>query len=348
MEYRQLGQTDVKVSQICLGSMTWGEQNTQAEAHEQLDYATSHGVNFIDTAEVYAVPVKPETYTRTEQYIGGWLKNRSDRDQLVIASKVAGPSKPEWIGHVRGGPKLNADHIERAVEGSLKRLNIDYLDLYQVHWPSRHTTFFGALDYPYIKDKHKETLEETLLAMDRLVKSGKVRHIGVSNETAWGVMKYLSLAEAQDLSRIVSIQNPYNLLNRTFETSLSEVTHREQVGLLAYSPMGFGVLSGKYLGGERPVGSRMDLHEKYFPRYLSPQAQDLTAQYANIAREHGLTPAQMALAFVNTRPFVTATIIGATKLDQLKENIASAEVDVSDELLKAINKVHMAHPNPCP
>lgn len=348
MEYRQLGRTDLKVSQICLGTMTWGEQNTMQDAHEQLDYATANGVNFIDTAEVYAVPVKAETYTLTEQYIGQWLKNRSDRDQLVIASKVAGPSRPEWIGHVRGGPKLNADHIERAVEASLKRLNTDYLDVYQVHWPSRNTNYFGQLGYPHGKDQNRESIEETLRAMDSLVKSGKVRHIGVSNETPWGLHQYLSLSEKHDLARIVTIQNPYNLLNRTFEVGLSEYSHREQVGLLAYSPLGFGTLSGKYLGGERPEGSRMALHEKYFPRYLSETAQTMTAKYAALAQEHDLTPAQMALAFVNSRPFVTANIIGATKLEQLKENIASAEVKLSDDVLKGINKLHNEQPNPCP
>ncbi len=348
MEYRRLGKTDRQVSVICLGTMTFGSQNTEADAHQQLDYARGQGVNFIDTAELYAVPATPETQGLTEQYIGTWLKQRQDRDQIVLATKVAGPGRKEWIGHIRGGPKLNAQHITQALEDSLKRLQTDYIDLYQVHWPSRNSNYFGQLGYRYGKDNHHESIEETLRALSKLVESGKVRHIGVSNETAWGVAQYLSLAKEFGLERIVSVQNPYSLLNRSYEIGLAEFAHRESVGLLAYSPLGFGVLSGKYLDGQRPAGARISRWESYFPRYITPKAQAVTRQYVELAREHGLDPAQMALAYVNSRPFMTATIIGATDLGQLRANIASADLVLTEEVLKGIEAIHDEQPNPCP
>ncbi len=348
MEYRPLGHTGLKVSVICLGTMTYGQQNTESQAHEQLDYATNHAINFIDAAELYPVPPRTETQGRTEQYIGTWLKKTGKRQDLILATKVAGPGPKDWIGHIRGGPKLNAQHIQQALEASLKRLQTDYVDLYQVHWPSRNTNYFGQLGYRYGKDNHNETIEETLKALAQLVNSGKVRYIGLSNETPWGTMTYLQLAKELGLPRIVSVQNPYSLLNRSYEIGLAEIAHRQQVGLLAYSPLGFGVLSGKYLQGQQPAGARLTLWGNYFTRYTKPLAQQVTQQYVELARQHQLDPAQMALAYVNSRPFLTSTIIGATTLEQLKTNIASADVVLSEEVLKGIEAIHETHPNPCP
>ncbi|HPQ95445.1 MAG: NADP(H)-dependent aldo-keto reductase [Thiothrix sp.] len=348
MEYRRLGHTDLKVSVICLGTMTFGEQNTEADAHAQLDYALSQGVNFIDTAEAYPVPIRAETQGRTETFIGRWLSRRSDRDRIILASKVAGPGRPEWIGHLRGGPRLNAVHIERALEGSLKRLQTDYLDLYQVHWPSRNTNYFGQLGYRYGRDHHPETIEETLDALTRLVQSGKVRHLGLSNETPWGVMRYLQLAEARAQPRVVSIQNPYSLLNRSYEVGLAEFAHREGIGLLAYSPLAFGTLSGKYLDGQQPEGTRITRWGQYFTRYSSDKARLATERYVALAHEHGLDPARMALAYVNSRPFVTATLIGATRMEQLRTNIASKDMVLDEDVLKAIEAIHADITNPCP
>lgn len=348
MEYRPLGHTDLKVSVICLGTMTYGQQNTESQAHEQLDYATNHAINFIDAAELYPVPPRAETQGRTEQYIGTWLKKTGKRQDLILATKVAGPGPKDWIGHIRGGPKLNAQHIQQALEASLKRLQTDYVDLYQVHWPSRNTNYFGQLGYRYGKDNHNETIEETLKALAHLVDSGKVRYIGLSNETPWGTMTYLQLAKELGLPRIVSVQNPYSLLNRSYEIGLAEIAHRQQVGLLAYSPLGFGVLSGKYLQGQQPEGARLTLWGNYFTRYTKPLAQQVTQQYVELARQHQLDPAQMALAYVNSRPFLTANIIGATTLEQLKSNIASADIVLSEDVLKGIEAIHEAHPNPCP
>ena len=344
MQYRQLGNTDIKVSSICLGTMTFGEQNSEAEAHQQLDYALDHGVNVIDTAELYPVPPKPETQGRTEEYIGSWLKQRQCRNKIILATKVAGPGR-DWLNHFRGGNNcLDRYNIETALEASLKRLQADFIDLYQVHWPDRETNCFGQLGYRHPARDDSVPIEETLEVLYDLVKAGKIRHVGVSNETPWGVMRYLSSA---DLPRIVSIQNPYNLLNRSFEVGLAEVSHREQVGLLAYSPMGFGVLSGKYLYGARPAGSRLALFDAY-TRYSNPQAELATERYVELARQHGLDPAQMSLAFVTGRPFTTSNIIGATNLQQLEANIASAELVLSDEILEQIEEIHTEHPNPSP
>ncbi|WP_018954936.1 NADP(H)-dependent aldo-keto reductase [Thioalkalivibrio sulfidiphilus] len=344
MQTRKLGDTDIDVSLICLGTMTWGEQNTEAEAHSQLDYALERGINFIDTAELYPVPPMAETQGRTEAYIGSWLKQRGRRDDLVLASKVCGPG--EWVNYFRGGPRLDRSHMTRALEDSLRRLNTDYLDLYQIHWPARPTNYFGSLGYVHQEDPDATPIAETLEVLDGFVRAGKVRHIGISNETPWGLMEYLRQAERHDWPRLVSIQNPYNLLNRSFEVGLAEMAIREQVGLLAYSPLGFGVLSGKYLDA-MPEGARLTLFSR-FSRYTNEQGIAATRAYVELARAHGLSPAQMALAFVNSRPFLTSNIIGATSLDQLRENIDSAELVLNDEVLEAIESIHGRHPNPCP
>ncbi len=348
MEYRRLGKTDIKVSKICLGTMTFGEQNTEAEAHEQLDYAVAQGINFIDAAEMYPVPINAATQGRTEQYIGSWLKKRSGREQIILASKVAGPGRKEALGHLRDGPRLSREHVLQACDASLQRLQTDYIDLYQVHWPSRSTNYFGQLGYRYGKDHHPETIAETLGALAELVAAGKVRQIGLSNETPWGLAEYLSLAKELNLPRVVTVQNPYSLLNRSYEVGLAEFAHRSSVGLLAYSPLGFGVLSGKYVNGQRPEGTRLTRWGQYFTRYTSAHAQKVTQQYVDLAQQHGLDPTQMALAYVNSRPFLTANIIGATSMEQLRSNIASADLLLSDEVLKGIEAIHDAHPNPCP
>jgi len=344
MKYSQLGQTDIQVSRICLGTMTWGEQNTEAEAHAQLDYAVAQGINFIDTAEMYPVPPRAETYSLTEAYIGTWLRQQPNRDQLIIATKVAGPGR---MDHIRGGPLLTREHIHQAIDASLTRLQTDYVDLYQVHWPARSANRFGQLGYQQAPATDETPLEETLSALAELVTAGKVRYIGVSNETPWGVMKYLSLARMQDFPRIVSIQNPYNLLNRSYEVGLAEISHREQVSLLAYSPLAFGVLSGKYLHDARPEAGRLTLFTR-FVRYLGEYGQQATAKYVALANKHGLDPAQMALAYVNSRAFLTSNIIGATTLAQLESNITSIDLELSEEVLTEIEAVHESHPYPCP
>ncbi|WP_373531721.1 NADP(H)-dependent aldo-keto reductase [Vampirovibrio sp.] len=347
METRSLGNTDIKVSLIGLGTMTWGEQNTEAEAHAQMDYALAQGVNFFDTAEVYPVPIRQETSGLTETYIGTWLAARKCRDQVVLASKVAGPS--ERITYLRAvEPRLNRVNIEQAIEGSLKRLQTDYLDLYQLHWPDRNTNFFGQLGYTHNPSETLTPIEETLYVLSDLVKAGKIRAVGLSNETPWGVSQFLKLSETLNLPRVVSIQNPYSLLNRSFEVGLAEMAIREKVGLLAYSPMAFGLLSGKYQNGQKPSGSRLALFGEYFDRYASPQALSAAKAYIELAHKNGLTPAQMSLAFVNRQPFVSSNIIGATSLAQLKENIESAALQLSDAVLADIEAIHTQHPNPSP
>lgn len=347
MEYRRLGRTNLQVSVICLGTMTWGEQNSEDEAHQQLDYALDHGVNFIDTAELYAIPPRAETYGATEAIIGNWLAKRGRRNDIVLASKVVGRGE-EWISHIRGGEsRLDRHNIVKALDGSLKRLKTDYLDLYQLHWPDRHTNYFGKLGYVHDLDDRPVPIVETLSVLADQVKAGKVRHIGLSNETPWGVMRFLDLAETMGLPRAVSVQNPYSLLNRTFEIGLAEIAHREQTGLLAYSPLGFGVLSGKYLDDSAPDNARLRRFPHY-DRYSNPQAVAATREYVEVARSYGLDPAQMALAYVNSRPFLTANIIGATRLDQLERNIASTELTLSDEVVDAIEAIHTRWPNPSP
>jgi aryl-alcohol dehydrogenase-like predicted oxidoreductase len=346
MQRRRLATTDIEVSALCLGTMTFGEQNTEAEAHAQLDTAIAAGINFIDTAEIYPVPPRGETQGRTEAYIGSWLARRGGRDRLILASKVAGPG--DWLPYLRGGQnRLDRRNIEAALEGSLRRLRTDYLDLYQLHWPDRQTNFFGRLGYSHPAVDDSVPLGETLQVLGDLVHSGKVRHIGVSNETPWGLMTLLRLAEERGLPRPVSIQNPYSLLNRTFEIGLAEIAIRERCGLLAYSPLAFGTLTGKYLDGARPPEARLTRFER-FSRYSNPQAEQATAEYVATARRHGLSPAQMALAYVTSRPFVTSTIIGATSLAQLGENLGSADLTLTDELEQAIEAIHTRWPNPAP
>ncbi|SFH97725.1 NADP(H)-dependent aldo-keto reductase [Modicisalibacter xianhensis] len=343
MQKRPLGRTGIDVTRLCLGTMTFGEQNTEAEAHRQLDRAVDFGINFIDTAEMYPVPPKGETQGRTEAYIGTWLKARGKRDDLVIATKAAGPG----MEHIRGGPRLTSEHINQAIDASLERLQTDYIDLYQLHWPDRSTNFFGKLGYQPDLEEDATPLADTLMALKALVDAGKVRAIGLSNETPWGVMHSLHLADTLGVPRVASVQNPYNLLNRSFEVGLAEIAHREQVGLLAYSPLAFGVLSGKYLDGAQPPKGRLTLYER-FKRYTSDVANEATRAYVDIAHRHGLDPAQMALAFVNSRPFLTSNIIGATTMEQLESNLASEALSLDQAVLDEIEAVHRRLSNPCP
>lgn len=346
MHYRKLGRSGLSVSLIGLGTMTYGEQNSEKEAFAQLDHAFDQGINLIDTAELYAIPPRAETYGKTETIIGNWLKKRGLRDKVVLASKVCGPGS-DWLPHIRDGQtRLDRHNINRAIEGSLKRLQTDCIDLYQLHWPDRKTNFFGRLGYRHDPDDQPTPIVETLQLLHDLVKEGKIRHIGVSNETAWGVMRYIQLADCLQMPRVASVQNPYSLLNRSFEVGLAEVAHREEVPLLAYSPLGFGVLSGKYLDA-CPKGSRLQRWPDY-DRYSNPQALAATAAYVELARQHGMEPAQMALAFVNSRPFVGSTLIGATTMEQLRSNIASVELKLSDEVLNGIEAIHTRYPNPSP
>ncbi len=346
MQYRKLGTTDIDVSVICLGSMSWGGQNTQAQAFEQMNYALDQGVNFFDTAELYAIPPCAETYGKTEEIIGKWFKQSGKRDQIILASKVCGPTG--WCPHIRQGEsRLDAKNIIQACEDSLRRLQTDYLDLYQIHWPERNTNFFGKLGYVPENDAHATPIENTLEALNMLVKQGKIRHVGISNETPWGATQYLHLSETKNLPRMVSIQNPYNLLNRSFEVGLAEIACREQVGLLAYSPLAFGMLSGKYMNGARPKDARITLFPDY-TRYTNIQGQAATAAYVQLACERGLDPAQMALAFVQSRPFLTSIIIGATTMQQLQADIASIELMLADEIINEIQEIHTRYPNPCP
>ena len=344
MKFRKLGNTDLDVSVICLGTMTWGQQNSEQEAFEQMDYALECGVNFFDTAEMYPVPPTVNTQGLTEAYIGNWFESRKTRDKVVLATKVAGPA--EWLPYLRNGSGLDRVNIEAAIEPSLNRLKTDYIDVYQLHWPARNTNFFGQLAYQHAED-NSTPIEETLEILKDLVDSGKVRYVGLSNETPWGVMEFVRLAEQKGLPRMVSIQNPYNLLNRTFEIGLSEVAHREQVGLLAYSPLAFGALSGKYLHGQRPAGARMTLFDR-FTRYLADKAEVAIERYVTLATKHNIDPSQMALAYVNTRSFLTSNIIGATTMKQLKDNIDSINLELSEEVLNGIEEIHKDICNPCP
>ncbi len=346
MHYRQLGRTDLNVSALCLGTMTWGEQNTEEQGFAQIERAKAAGINFIDTAEMYPVPPRPETYAATERVIGNWFKRQGDRSDWILASKIAGPGN--GISHIRDGQlKFNREHIVAALDASLQRLQTDWIDLYQLHWPERSTNFFGKLGYQHTQDQLDTPLQETLQVLDEQVKAGKIRHVGLSNETPWGTMKFLGLADSGNLPRPVSIQNPYNLLNRTFEVGLAEVAIREQCGLLAYSPLAFGMLSGKFENGARPAGSRLALFSR-FTRYANEQAVAATTRYVELAREHGLDPAQMALAFVTAQPFVTSNIIGATSLEQLDSNLASIDLVLSEDVLAGIEAIHKAQPNPAP
>lgn len=347
MRYRPLGTTGLQVSALCLGTMTFGEQNDQHQAFALLDQAIAGGINFLDTAEMYPIPPSAEKMGQTEALLGRWLDQRGCRDQVVIASKVSGPGR-DWLPYIRGGDNhLDRVGIHAAIDASLRRLRTDCIDLYQLHWPERRTNYFGHLGYTWDDEPEAVTLLETLEVLDDLVRAGKVRQIGVSNETPWGVMRLLALSEQHRLARIVSIQNPYSLLNRSYEIGLAEIGQREGVGLLAYSPLGFGVLSGKYLGGAQPADARLTRWPGY-DRYSNPQAQKATHDYVTLARDSGLDPAQMALAYVTSRPFVTSNVIGATSTTQLASNLASIDLALSAELIGEIEAIHTRHPNPSP
>jgi len=346
MKYTTLPNTDVKVSKICLGTMTWGKQNTEADGHEQMDYALDQGVNFWDTAELYAVPASKETYGKTEEIIGTWFKKNGNRDKVVLASKIAGAGP--YTAHIRSNGFAKEAIIE-AVEGSLKRLQTDYIDLYQLHWPERGVNCFGVRDYPFATSREEaENHYEILETLDQLVKSGKIRHVGLSNETPWGTMRYLQTAEENNFPRMSTIQNSYSLIHRGYEYGMSEVSMRENIGLLAYSPLAQGVLSGKYLDGKQPEGARGTLFPQFIARYQSDGATAAVREYLKIAEKHGMTLSELSLAFINRLPFVTSNIIGATKMDQLKENIGSINFDLSEEILAEIEAVHAAIPNPAP
>ena len=346
MQYNTLGKTDLRVSKICLGSMTWGQQNTEKEGHEQLDYAFGKGVNFIDTAEMYSVPGSKETQGSTERIIGTWLNARKKRDDVVLATKVTGPSA--GLSYIRNPLNFSKSQINEALEGSLKRLQTDYVDIYQLHWPERNVNIFGQRAYKHNPDEQwEDNLLEILQTIDELIKAGKIRHFGISNESPWGTMRFLQLAEEHNLPRAVSIQNSYNLLNRTFEIALAEIAMREQINLLAYSPMGFGLLSGKYHEKLDKPEDRINQFKSY-SRYSSGQSYEATSRYLEIAKNHNLSLAQLSLAFVSSRPFVGGNIIGASNLDQLKENIESIDVKLSDEVLTAIEEVQKMIPNPAP
>jgi aryl-alcohol dehydrogenase-like predicted oxidoreductase len=348
MERRRLGRTDILVSKLCLGTMTWGEQNTEAEAFAQLDRALERGVNFIDTAEAYPIPMKEETQGRTERYIGSWLKQRKNRDKIVLATKVAGPMLAPYLrASTVGRTCPDRKNIMAAIDASLARLQVDYVDLYQVHWPDRRTNFFGRLGYAHDPKSDQTPIEETHEAMSELVKAGKVRQVGISNESAWGAMHYLQLSETRGFARPASIQNPYSLLNRSFEVGLAEVAQREDLGLLAYSPLGFGALTGKYANGARPEGARLTLFPQY-ARYTNTHGLRAAERYLALARQHGLNPAQMALAFAASRGFVTSVILGATSVAQLDENLGAAELVLPEEVLKGIEEIHAEISNPCP
>ena len=344
MKYTYLPNTDIKVSKICLGTMTYGNQNTIDESEEQMDYALENGVNFFDTAELYPVPATPERYGDTEKIIGNWIKKKLNRNKIILASKIAGPG--DYTKHIRTTGFCERSLFE-AVEGSLKRLRTDYIDLYQLHWPERLTNTFGQRGYKYMEqDKWVDNCENVLNSLQKLIDLGKIRQVGLSNETPWGFMKFLELSK-RDLPKMITIQNPYSLLNRLFEVGNSEICIRENIGLLAYSPLGFGVLSGKYLDGKMPEDSRLKLYPN-LSRFAGEQSMSATKLYMKIAIKYGISLTHISLAFVNSRPFVTSNIIGASKLTQLKENIESVKINLSNEILKEIESVQSAIPNPAP
>ena len=346
MKYTTLPNTDTKVSKICLGTMTWGKQNTEADGHEQMDFALDAGVNFFDTAELYSVPATPETYGATEKIIGTWFKKTGNRDKVVLASKIAGGG--DYTAHIRKGG-LNRENIIDAIHKSLKRLQTDYIDLYQLHWPNRGVNVFGTRDFPTkTANQDAENHLEILETLQDFIKQGKIKHIGLSNETPWGTMKYMQAATTHNLPKPVTVQNSYSMIHRGYEVGMSEVSLRENIGLLAYSPLAQGVLSGKYLDGNKPEGARGTLFPRFIARYMGEGSLEAVSRYENIAKKNGISLTEMSLAFVNQLPFVTSNIIGATKMNQLKENINSINIELSDEILKEINSVHAAIPNPAP
>jgi len=343
MEYNILPNSNIKVSKICLGTMTWGRQNNQQEAFDQMDYSIDKGVNFFDTAELYPVPATPDKYAITEEIIGNWFQQSKKRDKIILATKIAGPG--DYTAHIRKtGFKGNS--IENALDGSLKRLKTDYIDLYQLHWPERITNTFGNRNYQYFNDSWEDNFEFILEKLKELIKIGKIRHIGLSNENPWGIMKFLEYSK-QELPKMITVQNPYSLLNRLFEVGSSEICKRENIGLLAYSPLGFGILTGKYFKGKMPKNSRLDL----FPtlkRYSNENSIKAAKLYDEVAKKHNLSLTHLSLSFVNDRPFVTSNIIGATNLEQLKENIESVNIKLSDEIISEINSINNKIPNPSP
>jgi len=346
MKYTTLPHTELEVSQICLGTMTWGRQNTEAEGHAQMDYAVEHGINFFDTAELYPIPAHPDFHSHTEIIIGNWFRKTGKREEIILASKIVGPAPFTKFIRTQG---YRPESLKQAVEASLSRLQTDYIDLYQLHWPERSTNYFGKRGYqPDPKDLWEDNIHQVLETLGELIQQGKIRHVGLSNETPWGVMRFLEEAKVHsNLPRMITIQNPYSLLNRQFEVGLAEIAHRSRIGLLAYSPLGFGTLSGKYLGGQKPDKARITLFPNY-QRYSGDTAVAATAAYKDIADRHGLSLARMALAFVNSRPFLTANIIGATSMEQLKENISSIDLELDEGILREIEAVHNRFPNPAP
>ena len=346
MIYNKLGNSDTKVSRICLGTMTWGEQNSQKDGFEQMDCAIDYGVNFFDTAELYSVPPKKETFGSTEIIIGNWFKERKNRQKVVLATKVVGRSGMKWF---RGKEtRINKEQIKIAIEGSLIRLNTDYIDLYQIHWPDRKANFFGKLGYEHQEEEDFIELKYQLECLDDLVKQGKIRYVGLSNETPWGLMKFLNLAEKYNLPRVVSVQNPYSLLNRSYEVGMAEISVRENCGLLAYSPLAFGMLTGKYDDGKKPQKARLTIYENIYTRYTKSKGIECAKKFNQLAINNGLTPTQMALAYVNSRPFLTSNIIGATTIDQLKENIQSININLKEDVIEKIETIHNENPYPCP
>ena len=345
MNYKKLGNTDIDVSTICLGTMTWGEQNTQEEGFEQMNYALEQGVNFWDTAELYAIPPKKNTYGKTEEVIGNWFQESKKRDKVILATKVSGPGL-NWIRG--GGNQYDEKNLNKAVDESLKRLKTDYIDLYQLHWPERTSNFFGKLGYQHDDKEDWNKFEDILYSFDQIIKSGKVRYVGLSNETAWGLSKFLEISKIKSLPRMLSVQNPYSLLNRTYEIGLAEISIREKSGLLAYSPLAFGYLTGKYRNKKLPENSRMKLFGEKFVRYKTENGQLAIEKYYKIAKKYRLDFAQMSLKFCEAQPFVTSVIIGATTMDQLKINIESVNVNLEESVIKDINEVQKIYPNPCP
>ena len=345
MKFKKLGNTDLEVSLICLGTMTWGTQNSEKDAFEQMDYSISKGINFFDTAELYSVPPTADSFGKTEVIIGNWFKERKNREKIILASKVAGPGC-DWIRG--GGNSFDKKKMEEAIDGSLKRLKTDYIDLYQLHWPERSTNFFGRRDYLYNnKEGHWNSFEDILEALKKFIKSGKIRHIGVSNETPYGLSRYLEISKNKNAPRMMSVQNPYNLVNRTYEIGMSEISIREKCGLLVYYPLAAGALSGKYKNGNMPKDSRMALF-KGWERHLNPLAMKAYDEYFKVAKDFNLTMVQLAQAFVNSRPFVTSNIIGATTMDQLKENVESIDIEFTNEMMERVNEIHNSNPNPSP
>ncbi len=346
MKFKKLGNTDLKVSLICLGTMTWGEQNTQEEGFEQMDYALERGVNFFDTAELYAIPPKAKTYGKTEEIIGNWFKLRKNRNKIILASKIAGPGL-KWIRG--GGSQYSPESIEDALHNSLKRLQTDYIDLYQLHWPERNTNYFGDLDYEHnINEKSWNSFESILKTLKKFIDQGKIKYIGLSNETPWGFSKFLEIAKEQKLPRVVSVQNPYSLINRSYEIGMSEISMREKAGLLAYSPLAVGYLTGKYRNKEIPKNSRLDLFYENYPRYHNERTYEAVDEYFKISQKYKISLSQLSLAFVNSRDFVTSNIIGATTMEQLKENIDSIDIGLEENIMHEINLIHEKIPNPAP